>query len=213
MATLRLSFKGRTLQVFYIEAADTVIGREPDCPVMIDSLAVAPQHARISCHSGQYSVIALDQDFPVLLNEQPITEHPLAQGDILQIGKHTLRFSDDRDSSADTTAEHTHLETEAQADPAKAASAEQVSGYMQILNGEHIGRIVPLKRSLIRFGHSGNACAVIARREDGFYLSHLEGETCPLVDGKTIGTQSHLLRNGNIVQIGPTQLQFHAESN
>ncbi len=211
MATLRLSFKGRTLQVFYIDAADTVIGRDPDCPVLIDSLAVAPQHARIACHAGQYSVIALDENFPVLLNEKPVTEHPLEHGDLLQIGKHTLRFTDDQDTSVVATAEHTDQENEVQTDPTTAASADQATGYMQILNGENIGRIVPLKRSLIRFGHSGNACAVIARREDGFYLSHLEGTTYPTVDGHPIGTQSHLLRDGNIVQIGQTQLQFHSE--
>ena len=48
MAKLTLAFKDRKLKIFAIPAKECLIGRDPDCLIAIDSLAVQPRHARIT---------------------------------------------------------------------------------------------------------------------------------------------------------------------
>ena len=84
------------------------------------------------------------------------------------------------------------------------------TGFVQVINGEHIGRIISLNRSMTRLGLSGNACAVVANRGDeGYFLTPLEGETYPLVDGKPTGDATIQLSEGVIIEIDGIQMKFH----
>jgi hypothetical protein len=83
------------------------------------------------------------------------------------------------------------------------------TGILQIVNGDNFGRIIPLKKNLTRIGHSGGDCAMVARREDGYFISFLEGSNPPSVNQRPIGNQAQLLTDGDIIDLGGTQLQFH----
>lgn len=80
--------------------------------------------------------------------------------------------------------------------------------YLQIINGEHIGRIIPLNRKLIRIGKAGGDCAMITHRDDGYFLSYLEG-SMPTLNGMPIGEETVQLTDGSTIEIGNTQLQFY----
>jgi hypothetical protein len=61
---------------------------------------------------------------------------------------------------------------------------------------------------MTNIGKAGVQTAVITRRDEGFFISHLEGERTPLVDGQPIGDKSWKLEDGNIIQIGNVKMQF-----
>ncbi len=79
---------------------------------------------------------------------------------------------------------------------------------LQILSGEHIGRIIPLNRNMVRIGKAGGDCAMIAHRDGGYYLTYLEGDM-PILNGMSIGDETVLLTEGSTIEIGGTQLQFY----
>ncbi len=83
------------------------------------------------------------------------------------------------------------------------------AGYLQVMNGEHLGRIIFLNRSLTRLGLSGDACAVVAHRSDGYYLSHLDGENPPSLNGASIGDRTIKLKNGDTVEVQGISMKFH----
>jgi hypothetical protein len=83
------------------------------------------------------------------------------------------------------------------------------TGVLQIMNGENFGRIIPLTRNMTRIGHTGGDCAMISKRDDGYFLSFLEGPHPPIVNRISIGNGSHLLRDGDIIEVGGTKMQFH----
>jgi len=84
------------------------------------------------------------------------------------------------------------------------------SAFFQVTSGEHIGRIIPLNRSMIRLGLSGIACAVVVNRgEDGYFLSHLEGKEQPLVNRIPTGNSSIHLPAGALIEIEGVQMKFH----
>ncbi|MFC1311876.1 MAG: hypothetical protein G8D80_17010 [gamma proteobacterium symbiont of Ctena orbiculata] len=50
---------------------------------------------------------------------------------------------------------------------------------------------------------------MIARREDGYFITFLEGPNPPRINRKPMGNQAQLLTDGDIIDVGGTQMQFH----
>jgi pSer/pThr/pTyr-binding forkhead associated (FHA) protein len=211
MAKLTLSFKGRVIDVFHIKSEKTKIGRDEDCTIPIDSLAIAPVQVVITRNDDQsYLLQAQEEAFPVLVNHEKTEETLLNHGDVIQVGKHTLSFSEDvMDLGADLGPNATSDNVTAETEPDDNDESQANSGILQIINGDNFGRIIPLKRNMTRIGHTGGNCAIIAKREDGYIISFLEGTDPPLVNKKPIGNQAQMLKDGDIIELDGTQMQYH----
>jgi len=207
MPKLTLSFKGRLLDVFHLDEGATLIGRDESCQISIDSLAVAPVHARIDLDQEGCRIKVLQEEFPIEVNHNPAESIELHHGDVIQVGKHTLTFSEDALELAGELSQNAASEASETED--SDTSVPSGKGMLQIMNGDNFGRIIPLTRNLTRIGRTGGDCAMIARRESGYYISHLEGQTSPAVNNKPIGDASLLLNDGDLILVGNTQMQFH----
>lgn len=200
MPKLTLIFKGQAISVHTLKEGSTFIGRDPDCQIRIESLAVAPRHVEIVTEEEASRVIALDSGFAASVNDVVIEETNLNHGDAIRIGKHVLSFASDGVALASRPASDPKIEPKLKRQPA----------YIQILSGEHIGRIIPLSRNMIRLGKPGGDCAIIVHRKGGYYLSHLEGAH-PSVNDMPIGEESVVLDQGSIIRLGGTKLQFYLQ--
>ncbi len=210
MPKLTLTFKGRVMDVFHLEDAITRIGRDPDCAISIDSLAIAPHQVTISTQQNGYLLEAQDDEFPVLVNHERTEKTSLYHGDVIQIGKHTLTFSEDA-MELGNLIDGPFPETQPVECPDGDDEEDPTSqGILQIVNGEHFGRIIPLKRNMTRIGHTGGDCAMIARREEGYFISFLEGDHPPVINNQRMGEHAQLLNDGDLIEVGGTQMQFHA---
>lgn len=69
-----------------------VIGRAPECGLQILERSVSRQHARLWKGSSGYRIKDLDSTNKTLLNEQPIIEAELRDGDHIAIGTSVLKF-------------------------------------------------------------------------------------------------------------------------
>lgn len=197
MAKLTLSFKDKKLKIYPLSGDEAIIGRSPECAIHIDSLAVEPEHARIHRQGTHYQLTALGDQHEISVNGVSAAAHELNDGDVIQVGKHTLSFS-------------------LEAGGTFVGQAEQVLrqpaiGWLQILNGSHLGRTIRLDKAMTRVGKSHVAVAVIVRRDSGYYLSHLEGDLPPMVNDQPLGEETLPLRNGDRVRIGTLDLQFFVE--
>ncbi|MES9950180.1 MAG: FHA domain-containing protein [Candidatus Thiodiazotropha sp.] len=211
MAKLTLSFKGRVIDVFHIERDKTEIGRNDDCTIPIDSLAIAPVQAVITRNDDQsYLLQAQEEAFPVLVNHEKTEQTTLNHGDVIQVGKHTLSFAEDvMDLSADLGPAPANDQLTGENEPIESDESKSTSGVLQIINGDNFGRIIPLNRNMTRIGHAGGDCAMIARRENGYFITFLEGPNPPRINRKPIGNQAQLLTDGDIIDVGGSQMQFH----
>ncbi len=208
MPKLTLSFKGRVIDVFHLNEGATLIGRDPDCEIVIDSLAISPVNVRIMLERNSCHLENLDDEFPILINHKSQTSANLRHGDVIQVGKHTLSFSGD---VLELGAGVMQTETKAAAASEESASvAESASkAILQIMSGDKFGRIIPLNRNMTRIGRTGGNCAMIARRDSGYFISYLEGPKQPVVNKNPIGDETQLLADGDIIEVGSTQMQFH----
>lgn len=198
MARLTLSFKDRKLKVFTLQAGDCVIGRDPGCDIVIDSLAVEPQHARIRNTNDQYVIEPVSAGCALTIGDRQIDEPtPLDEGDSVRIGKHRLDFSAEQAQSPAT-------ET-------PAVTPLPATAWLQIQSGVHLGRAIRLNKAFTRVGKPHGELAVIAHRDAGYYLSTLQGNQGAQLNDRTIGEQSFRLGNGDRIVIGELQLQFFAD--
>jgi len=211
VSKLTLAFKGKVLKVYYLEPGEMVIGSDPGCQISIDSLALQPQHASITTARHKSVLRNLsDAESGTFVNEKKLgeEEYQLKHDDEIRVGKHTLLFTTE---PVDERAEDYELPEPIDPDDSgeqKVTRSTPKHAWLQILNGANVGKTISLNRNLTNLGKAGVQLAVITRRGDGYFLSHLEGERSPSVDGESIGDNSRKLDDGNIIQIGNVKMQF-----
>ncbi len=64
---------------------------------------------------------------------------------------------------------------------------------IQILSGPSAGKELPLSKPLTTLGKPGVQVAVIAKRPQGYFITHVEGASFPVVNGKHLDAQAHPL--------------------
>ena len=81
-------------------------------------------------------------------------------------------------------------------------------GAIQILTGPSAGKELDLTKSLTTLGKPGVQVAVITRRPQGYFITHVEGATFPLVNGKALDAQAHPLNDHDIIELGGIKMEF-----
>ncbi len=75
---------------FHIVLADIVVGRSPDCDVVVDHPSVSKHHIRITTRDGQVRLLDLGSSNGVLVNGERTRDQALGAGDVVELG--VLRF-------------------------------------------------------------------------------------------------------------------------
>ncbi|MEJ2143125.1 MAG: FHA domain-containing protein [Gammaproteobacteria bacterium] len=216
MSKLTLSFKDRVLKVYPVLKGSMLIGSDPSCTIHIDSLALQAQHARIDTEDQTSTIVDLGSPDGTFVNQNKITEHTLKDGDLIRVGKHTLTYKyeqvEDMPSAAPPppqpkVEEQPVIETE---EPTT-SEMETRAGFLQIMSGANLGKTMSLNRAMTNLGKPGVATAIIAKRNEGYFISHLEGKQAPLVGNTPIGDKTEKLNDGDIIQIGNIKMQFYLE--
>jgi len=97
--------------------------------------------------------------------------------------------------------------------PAKAPVAPspaipQKIGSLKILSGASAGRALELTKPLTTLGKPGVQVAVITRRPQGFFITHVEGASFPVVNGKILDAQAHALSDHDIIELAGVKMEF-----
>jgi diguanylate cyclase (GGDEF)-like protein len=69
-----------------------IIGRGSDCAIVIDDHSVSRKHVRIEPRAQGYVAIDLGSTNGTFVNDRPITQRPLEDGDYLRVGNCIYRF-------------------------------------------------------------------------------------------------------------------------
>jgi len=85
-------------------------------------------------------------------------------------------------------------------------------GVIQVLNGVNTGQELELSKPVTTLGKPGYQVAVITRREKGYFITHVEGQVYPLVNGEQLGAQAHKLNDHDIIEISGIKMEFFLRS-
>ena len=95
MAKLILSVDGTVLKEITLTKERMVLGRKPHNDIQVDNLAVSGEHAAIITILNDSFIEDLNSTNGTLVNGKPIKKHFLQNNDVIEIGKHKLKYFND----------------------------------------------------------------------------------------------------------------------
>jgi pSer/pThr/pTyr-binding forkhead associated (FHA) protein len=224
--SLVLTLNQSVLGEFSLDKERLLIGRKPENDIQVDNLAVSGQHAAIITILNDSFLEDLDSTNGTFVNGKLVKKHALKHGDVITIGKHELKYVNDDATTNDQDFEKTMIIRPGMASHAAAAAkAEETApppppgvgsqvaaedmplGKIQVLSGPGAGKELELKKALITLGRPGVQVAVITRRPQGYFITHVEGKH-PLVNGDSIGAQAHALKDHDVVELAGVKMEF-----
>jgi len=90
-----------------------------------------------------------------------------------------------------------------------AAADGIVVGSIQVLNGPSAGKELTLNKALTTLGKPGVQVAVITKRPQGYFITHVEGQSFPLVNAESVGAQAHALNDHDVIELAGVKMEFY----
>jgi pSer/pThr/pTyr-binding forkhead associated (FHA) protein len=92
--------------------------------------------------------------------------------------------------------------------PAAPRAAGQPLGAIQLLSGANAGKELELTKPLTTLGKPGVQVAVLTRRPQGYFITHVEGAARPNVNGQQIGPAPHALKDHDVIELAGVKMEF-----
>ena len=233
MGKLILTLDSQELAQYELEKERYTIGRLADNDIHIDNMAVSGHHALIINILKDSFLEDLNSTNGTYVNGKLIKKHALQHGDVITVGHHQLRFAEDDEAQdefektmviqpSQRPMEKIRNLREAAATAASDGSAtgshkaagngSQVKkAKLQVLSGAFAGRELELTKALTTLGRPGVQVAAITRRQDGYFIVHVDSEKSgdfPLLNGNPIGVQATRLNDNDVIQLAGVKMGF-----
>ena len=238
MAKLIIKFNDEVIDHIELKQGDMKIGRKPGCEIHIDNLAISGEHANIFTVGDDSFIQDLNSTNGTFIGNKKIAKHHLKNGDAVVIGKHTfVYFSDTARKQPEDFAKTVIINPGARAPvveqpkpapapmPASVANSEPPAitvettskdyapkperhGAVFVLSGVNSGKRIDLTKKVTNLGKIGKRAGAITQTADGYVLAPGEDEI-PKLNGRPITASGHKLKNGDIIEVGGTRLQFY----
>jgi pSer/pThr/pTyr-binding forkhead associated (FHA) protein len=224
MPKMIVSIDGVVIKEVQLTKDRTTLGRRPYNDIVIDNLAVSGEHAVLQMTGNEVYLEDLNSTNGTYVNGKAVKKQLLQNNDTVEIGKYKIKYINE---VAGPTFEKTMIlkagalppmppapaPAQAGAAPATAGQAQaadlgQIRAAIKVLSGAAAGREVPLVKVVTTIGKPGVAVAAITKRPHGFVVAHVEGANKPTLNGSAIGAEPVTLKNGDLLELAGTQMQF-----
>jgi len=224
MGKLVVSLDGVVIKEVQITKDKTTLGRRPYNDIVIDNLAVSGEHAVLQMVGQDVFIEDLNSTNGTYINGKAVKKQLLAHNDTVEIGKYKIKYLVEDGTDYEKTMIMKPGQPQAAAAGAQAYQPTQgfgASGFgslgaggssgpasIKVLNGAAAGREVMLTKVVTTVGKPGVQVASITKRPGGYVLAHVEGALRPTVNGSPVTGETVQLKNGDVVELAGTQMQF-----
>ena len=230
MPKMIVSIDGVVIKEVQLTKDRTTLGRRPYNDIVIDNLAVSGEHAVLQMTGNEVYLEDLNSTNGTYVNGKAAKKQLLQSADVIEVGKYKIKFVNE---AAEQGFEKTMMVKPGMLSgmaaqvpvpapaPAQAPVAVQPTysapdlvvtaasrASIKVLSGAASGREVPLTKVVTTVGKPGVAVAAITRRQHGFVVHHVEGAGNPTLNGAPIGVDPVALKNGDMIELAGTQMQF-----
>lgn len=216
MPKMIVSIDGVVIKEVQLTKDKTTLGRRPYNDIVIDNLAVSGEHAMLQMSGSEVFLEDLNSTNGTYVNGKAAKRQVLQNGDTIEVGKYKIKFVSDAASEGyEKTMMFKPGATAAPAsEPAfatqdsRSAAIDTVQAAIKVLSGAAAGREMPLTKVVTTVGKPGVAVAAITRRHNSYFIHHVEGSGNPSLNGSAIGVEPVALKNGDLIELAGTQMQF-----
>lgn len=214
MGKLVVSLDGVVIKEVQITKDKTTLGRRPYNDIVIDNLAVSGEHAVLQMVGADVFIEDLNSTNGTYINGKAIKKQLLTHNDTVEIGKYKIKYLVDETGDYEKTM---IMRPPAPAVPGPGGGIAPALGgqppaaqsaSIKVLNGAAAGREVVLTKVVTTVGKPGVQVASITKRPNGYAFAHVEGASKPSINGVPIVGDSVPLRNGDVIELAGTQMQF-----
>lgn len=216
MPKMIVSIDGVVIKEVQLTKDRTSLGRRPYNDIVIDNLAVSGEHAVLQMSGNEVHLEDLNSTNGTYVNGKAVKKQLLVNNDTVEIGKYKIKYINE---VADAGFEKTMVIKSGSVVPSAAAPAAQavasaaapvtnVNAAIKVMSGAAAGREVPLVKVVTTIGKPGVAVAAITKRPHGFVIAHVEGANRPSLNGAPIGAEPVALKDGDMLELAGTQMQF-----
>jgi hypothetical protein len=180
---------------------------------------VSAEHAIITTLGNDQILQDLNSTNGTFVNGNKVTKYILQHGDVVGVGNYYLKYINQKatpDMDFDRTLLMPALAKQEEAKrgsyvevpSARTVKANFPLGGVKGVEGKYSGREIEISVALMAIGEEGGQLAVINRRPHGYYITYVEGDKYPLVNGKSIGSQPCALQANDVIKVGKEKLVF-----
>ena len=216
MPKMIVSIDGVVIKEVQLTKDRTSLGRRPYNDIVIDNLAVSGEHAVLQMSGNEVYLEDLNSTNGTYVNGKAVKKLLLQNSDTVEIGKYKIKYVNE---AAAPSFEKTMIIKAGSAGlvappagaPAAAPAADMggnMNAAIKVMSGAAAGREVALVKVVTTIGKPGVAVAAITKRPQGFVVAHVEGAGKPTLNGAPIGAEPVLLKNGDMLELAGTQMQF-----
>jgi pSer/pThr/pTyr-binding forkhead associated (FHA) protein len=231
-----VSIDGVVIKEVQLTKDRTTLGRRPYNDIVIDNLAVSGEHAVLQMTGNEVYLEDLNSTNGTYVNGKAVKKQLLQNNDTVKISKYKIKYINEAPGAtfektmimkpgmvpppvakpapvpAAATATAATATATAAASPAGPVSAPAelpgMTASIKVLSGAAAGREVSLVKVVTTIGKPGVAVAAITKRPHGFVVAHVEGSSKPTLNGTAIGSEPVTLKNGDLLELAGTQMQF-----
>ena len=215
MPKMIVSIDGVVIKEVQLTKDRTSLGRRPYNDIVIDNLAVSGEHAVLQMSGNEVYLEDLNSTNGTYVNGKAVKKQLLQNSDTVEIGKYKIKYVNE---AANAGFEKTMVIKAGSAGlvpplgmPAPGVapgSAAPMNAAIKVMSGAAAGREVALVKVVTTIGKPGVAVAAITKRPHGFVVAHVEGANRPSLNGSPIGAEPVTLKNGDVLELAGTQMQF-----
>ncbi len=213
MPKMIVSIDGVVIKEVQLTKDRTSLGRRPYNDIVIDNLAVSGEHAVLQMSGNEVYLEDLNSTNGTYVNGKAVKKQLLQNSDTVEIGKYKIKYVNEAVSAGFEKTMVIKAGSAGLAAPAAAPAAMPPGGgggiaAIKVMSGAAAGREVALVKVVTTIGKPGVAVAAITKRPHGFVVAHVEGADRPSLNGASIGSEPVTLKNGDVLELAGTQMQF-----
>lgn len=201
MPQLIATVKGVEVRHVHLKKDRTTLGRKPENDIVLDTMVVSGQHCAFDLVGvADVFLVDLGSTNGTYVNDRMVKERThLNDGDMIAIGPYRIRYlqaSEEPSTFFGTTSFHT-------------SELQPLHASFAVLTGTSAGLEVPVVKAVTTFGKPGVSVVSVAQRRGAYFVTHLGGETRPLLNDKPIGEEPLMLSDRDVLDLAGTQMRFH----
>ena len=183
VAKIIITSEGKFIREVELVKERVSIGRKPHNDIALDHRAVSSQHATITLMLDDAILEDLGSTNGTLMKGEKVFRQKLSSGDKVTIAIFDLEYL---------------------ATPPKAMP----TGFVEVLNGAHMGKKMSLSKPLTTVGKPGSAVVAITYAGGVYSAAKIDGESGPAVNGNLLDAGQLHLSHGDVIDLDGTRMVF-----